>query len=192
MASSRNWPSSLAAQLPPGAAVCIGLSGGVDSVVLLDLLAREGARHLSAVHVHHGLSPNADAWADFCARLCAKRGVPLEVVKVHVDRNSMLGVEAAARAARYAVYAKRPEPFVALAHHLDDQAETVLMQLLRGTGLKGIAAMPELRSLRGTGVQIFRPLLGHSRAALHAYAQERGLRWIEDESNAATRHDRNF
>ena len=192
MASSRNWPSSLAADLPPGAAVCIGLSGGVDSVVLLDLLAREGARHLSAVHVHHGLSPNADAWADFCARLCARRGVPLEIVKVQVDRNSMLGVEAAARAARYAVYAKRPEPFVALAHHLDDQAETVLLQLLRGTGIKGVAAMPALRALPGTKVSLFRPLLEYPRAMLLEHAKHAGLEWIEDESNASTAFDRNY
>src|SRR5260221_6479964 len=186
MASSRNWPSSLAADLPPGAAVCIGLSGGVDSVVLLDLLAREGARHLSAVHVHHGLSPNADAWADFCARLCARRGVPLEIVKVQVDRNSMLGVEAAARAARYAVYAKRPEPLVALAHHLDDQAETVLLQLLRGTGLKGVAAMPEMRALAGSAVSIYRPFLAFPRAALLEHAKAAGLAWIEDESNLSS------
>lgn len=118
--------------------------------------------------------------------------MPLAVEEVRVEGNTPEGLEAAARMARYAVYAGRDEPFIALAHHLDDQAETVLLQLLRGTGLKGIAAMPELRELRGTGKQIFRPLLEISRAKLTEYAEERGLRWIEDESNASTQHDRNY
>src|SRR6185503_16863332 len=164
MGSSRNWPSSLAGALPPRAAVCVGLSGGMDSVVLLDALAREAARPLSAVHVHHGLSPNADRWARFCEGFCASRGVALSIERVKVARDSGCGLEAAAREARYRVYAARPEPFVALAHHLDDQAETVLLQLLRGTGLKGAAGMPVMRALAGSSVQIYRPLLGISRA----------------------------
>lgn len=192
MASSRNWPNSLAAGLPPGAAVCVGFSGGVDSVVLLDRLATEGGRHLSAVHVHHGLSPNADAWAQFCARFCSKRGIPFAIEKVSVDHRSLLGVEGAARLARYAVYAKRSEPFVALAHHLDDQAETVLLQLLRGTGIKGVAAMPALRALPGSKVRLFRPLLEFPRAMLLEHARSRGLEWIEDESNASVAFDRNY
>jgi tRNA(Ile)-lysidine synthase len=192
MASSRNWPSSVAADLPHGAAVCVGFSGGADSVALLDLLAREGARPLAAVHVHHGLSPNADAWEAFCRDFCARREVPLSVVRVTVDRDSPDGIEAAARAARYAVYAKRAEPFIALAHHLDDQAETVLLQLLRGAGLKGVAAMPRLRALPDSNAQLFRPLLAYPRATLVEYARAAGLEWIEDESNASPAYDRNF
>src|SRR5437764_11973085 len=128
MGSSRNWPSSLAAQLPPGAAVCVGFSGGMDSVVLLDALSREcprSGRTLRAVHVHHGLSPNADRWAAFCERFCEARGIPLAVERVQVPRCSGAGLEAAAREARYSVFAERAEPYVALAHHLDDQAETL-------------------------------------------------------------------
>ena len=181
--------------LPPDAAVCVGLSGGLDSVVLLDLMHREAraaSRSLTALHVHHGLSPNADDWARFCTRLCADLDVPLAVERVKVDRESPAGLEGAARAARYAAFARRPEPFVALAHHLDDQAETVLIQLLRGTGLKGVAAMPVLRALPGSRVQLFRPLLGVPRSQLAQYAKERKLAWIEDESNASTAHDRNF
>ena len=159
---------------------------------MLDALASQGGRPITAVHVHHGLSPNADAWADFCRDFCAARDVPLTIERVQVDRNDSDGIEAAARKLRYAVYAARPEPVVALAHHLDDQAETVLLQLLRGTGLKGVAAMPELRALPGSHVQIYRPLLGISRAQIVERARQRGLEWIEDESNASTKHDRNY
>jgi tRNA(Ile)-lysidine synthase len=183
------------ARLPADAAICVGFSGGLDSTVLLHLLAEDAQvtrRKVAALHVNHGLSPNADQWVRFCERFCANHGVPLTVQSVRVDSASAEGVEAAARTARYAAFAARPEPYLALAHHLDDQAETVLLQLLRGTGLKGIAAMPELRILRGTGVQIFRPLLEYSRAQLLEFAQSEGLRWIEDESNASTRFDRNY
>ena len=183
------------ARIPAGAGVCVGFSGGLDSSVLLHLLvehADASGHKVTALHVHHGLSPNADMWAKFCERVCANEGVALTVEQVRVNAASPDGLEGASRLARYAAYAARPEPYIALAHHLDDQAETVLLQLLRGTGLKGVAAMPELRALRGTGVQLFRPLLEHSRAALKAYAQAQKLRWIEDESNASPRHDRNF
>lgn len=187
--------SRTASALPAQAVVCVGFSGGLDSTVLLDLLAEHAettGRKVTAVHVHHGLSPNADAWVKFCEHFCANHGIPLAVERVRVDGASAEGLEAAARVARYAVFAARPEPFIALAHHLDDQAETVLMQLLRGTGIKGIAAMPLLRPLRGTGVQIYRPMLDIARTDLAAYARERNLTWIEDESNALTHQDRNF
>jgi tRNA(Ile)-lysidine synthase len=118
--------------------------------------------------------------------------VPLAIEHVHVDRDSREGLEGAARRARYAVYAHRPEPIVALAHHLDDQAETVLLQLLRGTGLKGVAAMPQMRELAGSPVRIYRPFLGFARAALLEHATDAGLAWIEDESNASSVHDRNY
>lgn len=185
----------VSANIPAGADICVGFSGGLDSTVLLDVLtehAMPAGYKVTALHVNHGLSPNATKWVKFCERFCANHGVPLAVEEVQVDPRSPLGLEAAARMARYAVYAGRDEPYIALAHHLDDQAETVLLQLLRGTGLKGISAMPELRELRGTGKQIFRPMLEISRAKLTAYAEERGLRWIEDESNASTQHDRNY
>jgi len=181
--------------IPPGSAICVGLSGGLDSTVLLEVLAEHAVAagyKVSALHVNHGLSPNADQWTRFCERLCANQGVPLAVEHVRVSASSSEGLEAAARTARYAAFAARPEPYLALAHHLDDQAETVLMQLLRGTGLKGIAAMPELRPLLGSRLHVFRPLLEYSRAQLREYAEERALRWVDDESNASTRFDRNF
>lgn len=181
--------------VPPGAALCVGLSGGLDSSVLLAGLAARSARlarPLRALHVHHGLSTNADAWAAHCERVCAALGVPLAVARVAVDRRSSLGLEAAARAARYAVFAQRPEPFVALAHHREDQAETVLLQLVRGAGVKGLAAMPESRSLGPGAPVLLRPLLGIPRPALRAWAARHGLEWIEDESNACRDQDRNF
>src|SRR5690242_18532205 len=125
----RHLAARLESTVPVGAPICVGLSGGLDSVVLLDVLARVAPSRgnaLAAVHVHHGLSPNADAWAAFCAELCEARGIPLSVERVHVARDAGEGIEAAARARRHAVYAARAEPFIALAHHLDDQAETVL------------------------------------------------------------------
>lgn len=187
--------ASLDPHVPGDAPVCVGFSGGLDSTVLLDRLAEEGeaaGRRITALHVHHGLSPHADRWVRSCERFCANHGVPLSVEYVRVDAASPEGLEGAARAARYAVFAARPEPVIALAHHLDDQAETVLLQLLRGTGLRGIAAMPALRLLRGTPVRLWRPLLEIPRAALVDRARARGLHWIEDESNESDRFDRNF
>lgn len=179
---------------PGDGAVCVGFSGGLDSTVLLHLLhgaARAPGRELAAVHVHHGLSANADRWAAHCEAVCASLAIPLDVVRVCVDRSSPLGLEGEARRARYSVYAARREAFVALAHHRDDQAETVLLQLLRGTGLKGVAAMPRLRRLNDK-VTLYRPLLQFSRAGLESHARETGMRWIDDESNESVVHDRNY
>src|SRR5512147_934127 len=120
MASSRK---------PPSAEVAVGLSGGVDSVVLLHLLSRNPEIRLQAVHVHHGLSPNADAWTDFCRAQCDKRGVPLSVHRPEIVRRPGESLEAAARNARFAALAGTDADVIALAHHADDQAETVLLQL---------------------------------------------------------------
>src|SRR5258706_9734184 len=172
--------------------LAVGLSGGVDSIVLLHLLkSRQAAEGyaLSAVHVHHGLSPNADAWAAFCRRLCKRWGVPLAVRKVTVKKAGE-GLEAAARRARYEIFRKIPAEKIALAHNLDDQAETVLMNLLRGTGLRGASGMPA-RSRLGDKT-LLRPLLGVSRKEILAYARAHELEWIEDESNADESLTRNF
>ena len=185
---------AVAAHVPPRGRVCAGFSGGLDSTVLLDLLvplARASAIELTALHVHHGLSPNADAWAEACTRFCAERGVPLTIERVKVTPSGD-GLEAAARAARYAAFSAIDAECIALAHHREDQAETVLLQLLRGTGLKGASGMPAWRALPAGGPALFRPLIGIPRAALLAYAQEHGLAWVEDESNARADADRNF
>lgn len=184
-----------ASLLPNGAAVCVGLSGGVDSVVLLHLLhaltPRFGWR-LSALHVHHGISPNADAWADFCTQLCAGLSVPLAVERVDIGPLREHGIEAAARQLRYAAYERQPVGFIALAHHADDQAETLLLQLLRGAGVKGVAAMPSFKPGEAWKPAIIRPLLDFERHELEVYAGQHDLSWIEDESNADTRYSRNF
>lgn len=176
-----------------GRRVIVGLSGGLDSVVLLHALAGQAGAFsldLSALHVHHGLSPNADRWTDHCAALCDAQAVPLRVVRVTLDRADPRGIESAARAARYEAYEAADTDAVVLAHHADDQAETVLLQLLRGAGLPGLAAMPEQRRLR-SGARLLRPFLGLPRSVLHAHAMAQGLAWIEDESNTDDRYRRN-
>src|SRR6266542_1050299 len=179
------------AAAPGGARIAVALSGGRDSMVLLDaavLVAPELGASISAVHVHHGLSANADAWARFCADECAHRAVALAVHRVAVACGRD-GVEAAARRARYDVLAGADVDVVALAHHADDQAETVLLQLLRGAGPQGISAMPAFRPGHPA---LLRPLLDLPRTTLAAYASARALVWVEDESNADRRHARNF
>lgn len=174
--------------------LCIALSGGMDSVVLLEAVNQLKAAlrlDVSAIHVHHGLSLNADSWAAFCADVCAARSIVLTTIKVHVDSASPAGPEGAARAARYAAFAGSRAPFILLAQHADDQAETVMHQLLRGTGLKGLAGMGEVRMV-SKHQTILRPLLSVARADVEAFARERGLKWIEDESNDDTAYTRNF
>jgi tRNA(Ile)-lysidine synthase len=176
--------------------VAVGLSGGMDSVVLLHLLTRIAPQFdlsLSAVHVHHGLSRNADAWSQFCERLCADLDVGCAVARVRIARRSKLGLEAAAREARYAVFRAQRADVIALAHHQDDQAETLLLQLLRGAGVRGLSAMPAIRALDSAGaLRLLRPLLEVTRMQIHGYARKAKLAWVEDESNDDLAMDRNF
>ena len=187
--------AALGPTLAPGAHVLLGLSGGVDSVALLAVLAELGATmrfSLRALHVNHGISPNASHWAGFCADICRRLGVPLQVVAADLTPYRSDGLEGAARRARYAILAREDADFIVLAHHRDDQAETLLLQLLRGAGLAGLAGMPAERLLPDSRAQVLRPLLKASRADIEAFARERGLTWIEDESNADLLRQRNF
>lgn len=175
----------------PHRGLLIGFSGGLDSTVLLHLL-RQRHDDLRAIHVHHGLHADADAWAAHCERECAALGVPLQVKHVTVARASGLGLEGAARAARHAAFAAAlaEGELLVLAHHLDDQAETFLLRALRGSGTDGLAAMRPWRPFhRG---HLWRPLLDIARSTLLEYATGLGLRWIEDPGNADDGHDRNF
>lgn len=176
----------------------------MDSVVLLHLLHRLAPRfgwHLSALHVHHGISSNADAWASFCAGLCAQHGIPLRIKRVDIaPLREAHGIEAAARKLRHAAFAQQACDFVALAHHADDQVETMLLQLLRGAGVKGAAAMPVLSLSQRPMLKpvsehrhaTLRPLLDIPRSALLEYASQHALQWVEDESNADDSYPRNF
>lgn len=163
----------------------VGFSGGLDSVVLLHLLWRWRQQQpvcISAVHVHHGLQTEADAWAEFCQQWCDHHAIPLRTERLSLTQNGV-GIEAAARAGRYAVFAHSRAPIVALAHHRDDQTETFFLAAMRGSGVRGLSAMPSWRRLNDT-VCLWRPLLSFSRAQLGAYAAEWGLAWVEDPSNA--------
>lgn len=171
----------------------LALSGGLDSCVLLHILHRaRPAAPLRAVHVNHGLRPAAGEWQRFCVELCAAYGIEIDVLKVDAWPARGESPEAAARDARYAAIEglMKPGDCLLTAHQRDDQAETLLLQLLRGSGPAGHAAMPELAPL-GPGSQL-RPLLGFDRETLQNYARAAGLRWVEDDSNIDPRYDRNF
>lgn len=200
MGASKNCrPTDLIAHLarffaehpPLQGALCVGLSGGRDSVVLLHALSRLALPNpLMALHVHHGLSPHADAWAAHCRALCQVLKVDFSIAYVQVETDAGLGLEGAARTARYRAFADCPARTLVLAHHEADQAETVLFNLLRGCGVTGAAGMLPARSF---GPQrLLRPLLGITPAQLDVYARDQSLSWVEDASNADTALSRNF
>jgi len=173
----------------------IAYSGGMDSTVLLWAMAALRDRldcEIRALHVDHGLHPDAPAWAEHCARACRSLAVPLAIRRVAVEVAPGESLEAAARARRYAAMAAclGTGDLLLTAQHRDDQAETLLLALLRGSGPAGLAAMPTVAPL-GRG-RLVRPLLAFPRAELLAYAQSQGLQWLEDPANRDLRFDRNF
>lgn len=172
----------------------VAYSGGLDSHVLLSLCAalrKELPLRVRAIHINHGLSPNAKNWATHCAQVCKGYGIDYVEEQVTVELRGEEGLEESARRVRYACLARHVGEGVLLtAHHEDDQAETVLIQLLRGSGLKGLSAMPVKKPF-GSGVH-GRPFLSFSRAILEAQARNEGLNWIEDESNQNSQFTRNF
>ena len=181
----------------PPAGIQVALSGGMDSCVLLvlaHLYCQEHGYPLQAIHVHHGLSPHADAWLAHCQQLCAYFAIPLQTRKVHLDTPTNL--EAQARHARYQVFAQvlRPDEVLLQGHHQQDQAETFLYRALRGAGVRGLGAIPVQRVLTLPQGQAYlvRPLLTIDRPTLHAFAEDIGLIWVDDESNQSTRFDRNY
>lgn len=196
-------PQWLAAQLTtlvpafPNISLCVALSGGVDSTALLAALAVLAAKHprsfqLRALHVDHGLRPASKQWATHCRSLARRLHVPLRVLTTKVERSRGTSLEAAARDARYGLLAAalHPGEILLTAHHSDDQLETVLLQLLRGSGLPGISAMPALAPFAHGFLA--RPLLSRSRAELEAWVREQDLTWVEDDTNVDESLDRNY
>lgn len=189
-------PEQLRIYLPSipasGAIWWVGFSGGLDSTVLLHALAHLHLPvHLRALHINHQISPNADTWQAQCAGFCARYSIPFHSEKVHV-KNSGKGIEDAARSARYGVFEKNlaPHDVMLTAHHANDQAETLLLRLMRGTGPRGLAAMAATRAL-GSGFLV-RPLLHFTREQLEEYSHKHQLTWVDDESNGDDDYDRNF
>lgn len=169
----------------------VAFSGGLDSTCLLHALSGVVDRPpLYALHIHHGLQVHADEWENHCRHMAVSLGVEFHSLQVTVDDGA--SVENAARRARYEAFEGflTPGDVLLQAHHLDDQAETLLLRLFRGTGLDGLKGMPHARAL-GEGVLV-RPLLSLSRAQLEVYAERHRLTWIEDPSNRDTSLDRNY
>ncbi|HGY1192116.1 TPA: tRNA lysidine(34) synthetase TilS [Citrobacter braakii] len=175
--------------------ILAAFSGGLDSTVLLHQLVLWRAQNpevaLRAIHIHHGLSPQADSWVQHCESVCAQWQVPLVVERVQLEDDG-LGIEAQARRARYQAFAQTllPGEVLMTAQHLDDQCETFLLALKRGSGPAGLSAMGESSPFAGT--QLIRPLLAQTREALEVWARQHELCWIEDESNQDDAYDRNF
>ncbi len=177
----------------------VAFSGGADSSALLHLLVQlrkqwpddTSPPALAALHINHQLQTQADDWATHCEQFCAQLGVACEVVNVTVDAQGS-GLERAAREARYAIFEQRvtADTCLLMAHHADDQAETLLLRLMRGSGLRGLAGIPVQRNI-GEGL-LLRPLLDCSRSDLQRYADQHCPGYIDDPSNADERHDRNF
>lgn len=176
--------------------ILIAYSGGVDSHVLLYAAAQLRKifpqMHLKAIHIHHGLLSGADAWALHCQQVCHSLNVELQIVNVKVQLNKGDSVEEAARQARYQAFAELlpSDSYLLTAHHADDQAETCLLQFLRGAGLKGLAAMPMIVPFAAGFLA--RPFLNTARQTILTYASKHQFCWIEDDSNHDIRFTRNF
>ncbi|SEK82270.1 tRNA(Ile)-lysidine synthase [Colwellia chukchiensis] len=181
----------------PDQRLIIAYSGGVDSQVLLAALAKLKAQgHLTnallVYHVHHGLSPHADAWQRFAKQQSQHYGIPFATANLSLHKQPQQSLEAIARDGRYQllIQASAEPAIIVTGHHLNDQAETFLLSLKRGAGLKGLSAMPA--DLPLAQHVLARPLLTISRAEIVAYAQQHQLDWVEDESNTDEHYDRNF
>lgn len=194
----------VAARLPPAGSasvIAVACSGGLDSSVLLDVLCRLEDRlpcRVVCLHVHHGLSPNADDWLTHCASVARQRGIVFDSRHVDLHETAETGIEEAARKARYAALGQmctdHGATLLLTAHHQDDQVETVLLHLLRGTSVAGLAGMSVASTmpvLLGCDVMVVRPLLDATRAQLEQYAAAHAIVHIEDESNADVRYLRN-
>lgn len=194
-----NMINQFTTQLPAQAKVCVALSGGLDSTVLLHLLCQVPAlkNRLSACYVHHGLHAAASDWQAHCQQMCTALNVPFNAVKIKIPNHPKEGLEAAARALRYQALVENltsEHAVLVSAHHQKDQAETILLNLVRGSGVKGLSGMAAQRSLHmgERTVLLYRPILNAPIEALQAYAQQHALTWVEDPSNQSPVFRRNF
>jgi len=193
-------PSLLLAQLSPIAdcsCLVVALSGGLDSMVLLislHQLCREGEldQKLRAIHINHGINPGADDWQAFCEASCRRLKVPLDTVQLELGSMAIDNLEERARNARYDEFESRlgSDDCLLMGHHRDDQMETLLLRLMRGSGPKGLAGIPITRKLGNS--KLLRPLLIFDRSALRQYALHKEINWIEDDSNQSIDFDRNY
>lgn len=180
-------------QYPSSARFWVAYSGGLDSQVLLHALSRiVPKKRLQAIHVNHGWHVDATQWTTICRHTCEKLDIDCDIVSIDARPKSGESLEAYARVARYAAMIQRMPPgdFLLTAHHRNDQAETLLLQLLRGAGLKGLACMPLCQEF--AKVHLLRPLLDVTRTELYKYAQQYQLTWIDDDSNRDLRFNRNY
>ena len=187
---------NLRAQVQPGDHLAVALSGGVDSVVLLHLLttfSKSMQLEISAAHVEHGISAYSSEWSAFCQSFCDHLAIPLSIHRLKIRRRPQESLEAIAREARYQIFKHLQADYIVLAQHQDDQVETLILQLLRGAGVKGLSAMPTIRLFApDKTIKLFRPLLNIPRSEILSYAQLHDLSWVTDESNLETSYDRNF
>ena len=203
MASSRKSKPSLKAFPNSAKRIGLAISGGLDSVVLLDSVCKavqvnsSTSTEVWVFHVHHGLQKPADQWLEFCEKLAKKYRVHFDFRLLHFADQSLGNIEAKARSERYDALTElcieHGIEDLLLAHHQNDQAETVLLQLLRGSGVAGLSGMPlhRLNTKKDRMIHLWRPLINQSRSELELYAKVNKLKWVEDPSNQNTRYRRN-
>jgi tRNA(Ile)-lysidine synthase len=196
MVSSKTAPKTSKPKNPktPPSILAVAFSGGLDSTVLLHATVKaHGAKNVYAFHVHHGIQQEADQWQQHCQAIAKKLGCHFDTQNVKLNKNS--NIESQARELRYqALYDMCQQQHISdllLAHHQDDQAETVLIQLMRGAGVAGLSAMPLVKTTKQNTIHIWRPFLNMRRQDLEAYAKEHRLTWIEDPSNQDESYRRN-
>jgi tRNA(Ile)-lysidine synthase len=195
LAFTAEWLLHILKSFPSVSAYVVAYSGGADSTALLHALLKikdQLGVPVSAVHINHGIHEDADHWQTLCENFCLQHQVELVTLKIRLEHRQGKGLEAEARHLRYAAITDLLPPGAGLltAHHADDQAETLLLNLMRGSGVDGLSAMPESRKL-GKGV-LQRPLLGFQSKALKNYLSAHNVGWTEDPSNQFLNHDRNF
>lgn len=170
--------------------IVLALSGGIDSVVMLDYLCKNYPNNVRAIHINHNLSNNCNKWQKFCQSICNKLNISIDIINIHIQEKSNL--EENARNQRYIALINqlKKDEVLCTAHHQKDQAETLLLQLFRGCGIAGMAGMPKCRTINK--IKIYRPFLDITKEQILQYAKNNNLKWIEDESNNNTNLRRNL